>query len=99
MDAGGPGDAESAAAGTKVDSLPRGQTHDARAGREFGGAVERGEDAAPVEELAAEVVEVVPVVLVGEEDRIYGRESIESEGRRVTVPQNIRAVFMLGAGR
>lgn len=80
VDTRGPGDAEVTAAGAKVDGLPRGQTDDAGAGREFRGAVERGEDAASVEEPAAQVVKVVPVVLVGEEDRIYGREGIEGNG-------------------
>lgn len=80
VDARGPGDAELTAAGAKVDSLPRGQTDYSRAGREFRGAVERGEDAASVEEPAAQVVKVVPVVLVGEEYRIYGREGVEGDG-------------------
>lgn len=52
VDARGPGDAEVTAAGAKVDGLPRGQTDYPRAGREFRGAVERGEDAASVEEPA-----------------------------------------------
>lgn len=53
VDARGPGDAEVTAAGAKVDGLPRGQANYSRAGREFRGAVERGEDAASVEETAA----------------------------------------------
>lgn len=66
MDARDPGDAEVTTTGSKVNGLPGSQAHDPGAGRQFRGAVASGEDATPVKQPTAEVVEVVPVVLMGE---------------------------------
>lgn len=87
---GDAGDAEARAAAAagddEVERLPGGEPDDGR------------QDASAVEEPAAEGVEVVPVVFVGEEDGVDGGQLGEGQGGGGAVFEDGDAGVVLGAG-